>query len=43
MLGVMPCDVMQVRISKHLTDLEQMFYGTSLTYDKVGDACLCNH
>ena len=25
----------QVRISKHLADQEQIFFGTSLAYDKV--------
>ena len=30
------CEIfVQVRISKHLTDLEQMFYGASLSYDKA--------
>ena len=35
MTAPMHCVCCQVRISKHLTDLEQMFYGSSLSYDQV--------
>ena len=36
------CVRLQVRISKHLTDLEQMFYGSSLSYDQVMSFIPCS-
>ena len=35
--------VVQVRISKHLQELEKMFYGSSMAYDKVRQQLECSY